>query len=155
MANSKYLPPPYIEYSFHGGYRIQFYSCSIIPYYLYQDSAGRTTCGSLLAKVRLKKKLRRSKNPTVIDTWSVHGRESNSLSIPVKFFRLPCFFGVNFSKYWLSGACLGWSSYFYLNFIWKYWNGYIEKTHTHFRTPPARSETGFEILSECLPRTDL
>jgi hypothetical protein len=68
-------------------------------------------------------------------------RESNFVPIPVELRR---FFRGKFSKILLSGAWLGWGSYFYLA---------SKKQHTSEH--PARSETGSGILGEFWSRADL
>ena len=108
-----------------------------------------------------KEKIRRSKNSTVSD------RESNSLSDTVEFFLIAVFLGVTFvNKIQVPTSTVQflWRGYrilpfwgladvrflFYLIFILKYL-----KKKTYFRTPPARSETGFENLTEFRSRIDL
>ena len=69
------------------------------------------------------------------------------------FFRLRCFLVVNFSKYWLSGALLGWGSIFVLIYIEI--SECSPSKKTYFGTPPARSETRLGILCKFWSRTDL
>ena len=49
----------------------------------------------------------------------------------------------------------GWGEVLILSeFIWEYFHVHLQKK-TYFGTPPARSETGFRILSKFWSRTDL
>jgi hypothetical protein len=94
------------------------------------------------------RKIRRSKNSTVID------RESIFLSIPVEFFSIAVFFrGEQFkilTFLGLAGVRFLFLSRFYIGIL-----KCLPSKKKHFRTPRARSETGFGILSEFRSRTDL
>ena len=85
---------------------------------------------------------------TVID------RESNFLSIPVDFFSIALFFRGELFKiltFWgLAGVGILFLSEFYLEI-----SKCSPSKKIYFGTPPARSETGFGILSEFPSRTDL
>ena len=70
------------------------------------------------------RKIRRSKNSTVID------RESNFLSILVEFYSIAEFFRGELFKIQTFWCLAGVRFLFYLNFIWKYLHVQLQKKHT-------------------------
>ena len=93
------------------------------------------------------RKIRRSKNSTVID------RASNFPSIPVEFFSIAVFFRGGLSKILTFWGLVGVRFLFLCEFF--YGNIEMFTSKKNFGTPPARSETGFGFLSEFRSRTHL